>query len=169
MPTFPSSLVYSELDSPVGRLLLAGDGERLCLVSFPVDRYRKLSRDNWRRDDAALAETRRQLTAYFAGERTDFDLPLRFLGTAFQNAVWQALTEIPYGATTNYGAIAARIGRPSASRAVGAANGANPLPIIVPCHRIVGSTGALTGFGGGLPTKEYLLAHESEVSRRRAA
>lgn len=169
MPAFPSNLVFSELDTPIGSLLLAGDGERLCLVSFPVDRYRKLSRKSWRRDDAALAEPRRQLADYFAGERTAFDLPLRFLGTAFQNSVWRALTGIPYGATTNYGAIAARINRPSASRAVGAANGANPLPIIVPCHRVVGSSGALTGFGGGLPTKQYLLAHEKEVAQRRAA
>lgn len=169
MPAFPSSLVFSELDTPIGSLLLAGDGERLCLISFPVDRYRRLCREGWRRDDAALAEARRQLEAYFSGDLTRFDLPLRFAGTAFQNAVWKVLTEIPYGETTNYGAIAARIGRPTASRAVGAANGANPLPIVVPCHRVVASTGALTGFGGGLPTKQYLLAHECHVANRRVA
>ena len=164
MPRFPATLAYSELDTPIGSLLLAGETDALCLVSFPIDRYRNVDRSGWTRDDAALAEPRRQLQAYFAGELTDFDLPLRFLGTDFQNQVWQALTEIPYGETTNYGAIAARIGRPPASRAVGAANGANHLPIIVPCHRVVGSTGALTGFGGGLPTKRYLLAHERKVA-----
>ena len=167
MPTFRSALAYSHYASPVGDLLLAGDGERLHLVSFPVDRYRKDPPAGWRRDDTALAEPRRQLDAYFAGELAAFDLDLQFSGTAFQNSVWRALTEIPYGETTNYGAIAARIGRPKASRAVGAANGANPLPIVVPCHRVVGSTGALTGFGGGLPTKRYLLAHERRHGKER--
>ena len=166
MPTFQVALAYSHYESPVGDLLLAGDGERLHLVSFPVDRYRREPPDGWRRDDAALAEPCRQLKAYFAGELDDFDLPLRFSSTAFQNRVWGALTEIPYGGTASYGAIAARIGRPTASRAVGAANGANPLPIVVPCHRVVGANGDLTGFGGGLPTKRFLLEHERRHARR---
>lgn len=164
MPNFPTHLAYSEFESPVGTLLLAGNDRGLCLVSFPIDRYRRLSQDGWRRDDAALAEPRRQLEAYFDGALTDFDLQLQFLGSAFQNTVWHALRTVPFGETTSYGAIASRIGRPAASRAVGAANGANPLPIIVPCHRIVGASGALTGFGGGLQTKTYLLAHESAVA-----
>lgn len=153
--------LYTYLASPIGPLLLAGDGIALGHVGFPAGKGRIAPRDGWRRDDAAFVAARSQLAAYFAGERRDFDLELRPEGTAFQRSVWQALTAIPYGETTSYGAIAARIGRPSASRAVGAANGANPIPIIVPCHRVIGSAGALTGFGGGIDTKRWLLAHES--------
>ena len=102
--------------------------------------------------------------AYFAGELTRFDLRLHLAGTAFQNAVWAALCDIPFGETVSYGALASRIGKPMASRAVGAANGANPLPIVVPCHRVIGADKSLTGFGGGIETKRFLLAHEQRLS-----
>ena len=105
-----------------------------------------------------------QLRAYFAGELTRFDLPLHLGGTAFQNTVWTALVDIPVGETVSYGELACRIGRPTASRAVGAANGANPLPIVLPCHRVVGADGSLTGFGGGIETKRTLLAHERRLA-----
>jgi methylated-DNA-[protein]-cysteine S-methyltransferase len=108
-------------------------------------------------------EVKYQLDAYFAGELQDFDLPLLPTGTRFQERVWQALAEIPYGETWSYGELARHIGKPKASRAVGAANGINPIPVIIPCHRVIGSSGKLTGFGGGLETKQYLLKLESEA------
>ncbi|MDH5620028.1 MAG: methylated-DNA--[protein]-cysteine S-methyltransferase, partial [Gammaproteobacteria bacterium] len=117
---------------------------------------------DWIFNEKPLAEACRQLTEYFAGQRKVFDLPLKFGGTEFQVSVLDALQEIPYGQTTSYGEIARRIGRPKAVRAVGAANGRNPIPIVVPCHRVIGSTGDLTGFGGGLDTKEALLRLEAE-------
>ena len=160
-----SRLSYGYLDSPVGPLLVAGDADRVHQISFPSEERSKRLQADWRRDDALFVEAFRQLHAYFAGALTRFDLPLRFAGTAFQNRVWRALCEIPYGETMSYGALASRIGKPTASRAVGAANGANPLPIVVPCHRVIGSDGALTGFGGGIEIKRFLLAHES---RRRS-
>ncbi len=159
-----ASLAYGYLDSPVGALMAAGDGERLYYIGFPSGKRAKRPAADWRRDDALFVETFTQLRAYFAGELTRFDLPLRFAGTTFQNAVWSALTGIPYGETLSYGELAKRIGRAGASRAVGAANGANPLPIVVPCHRVVGADGSLTGFGGGLETKQYLLRHERGFS-----
>lgn len=107
-----------------------------------------------------LARAAAQLAAYFAGERRDFDLPLAPQGTPFQQRVWDALLAIPYGAVRSYGDVARAIGRPAASRAVGAANGRNPIAIIVPCHRVIGASGQLTGYGGGLPTKRWLLEHE---------
>jgi methylated-DNA-[protein]-cysteine S-methyltransferase len=115
----------------------------------------------WRRDDQALHDVREQLDAYFAGERQTFDLPLQMTGTPFQKQVWQGLMAIPYGTTISYAELARRIGRPGASRAVGAANGRNPIGIIVPCHRVIGANGTLTGYGGGLDRKEWLLAHEA--------
>ncbi|SCM74630.1 Methylated-DNA--protein-cysteine methyltransferase [uncultured Pleomorphomonas sp.] len=153
-------VVYTYLESPIGPLLLAGDGVRLSKVGFPTGKGRVAPHDDWRRDDGRFVEALAQLSAYFAGKLRDFDLELMPVGTPFQLAVWQALTAIPYGATISYGELAARIGRPAASRAVGAANGANPIPIIVPCHRVIGASGALTGFGGGIDTKRWLLAHE---------
>jgi len=155
-------MYYRHLDSPVGRLLLAGENDALKLISFPKDRYARSAEPDWQRDDGPFRETVRQLEAYFAGELTDFDLPLSPSGTPFQLSVWQALRTIPYGETWSYGQLAKAIGRPTASRAVGAANGANPLPIVVPCHRVIGSTGKLTGFGGGLPIKAALLALEQK-------
>ena len=151
---------YSHMDSPVGRLLLAGDEAGLRLISFPAGRTAREAAPGWRRDDAPFAEAVGQLRAYFAGELTEFDLHMAPRGTAFQLAVWQALQRIPYGETRSYGELARTIGRPKAGRAVGAANGSNPLPIVVPCHRVIGSTGKLTGFGGGLDTKAALLTLE---------
>ncbi len=153
-------VIYTHLDSPVGRLLLAGDGERLRLISFPGGTRRRTAEAGWRLDPAPFAEATAQLRAYFSAELRDFSLPLDPQGTAFQRSVWDALLEIPYGATASYGEIARRIDRPKASRAVGAANGDNPLPIVVPCHRVIGSSGKLTGFGGGLEVKAALLALE---------
>ena len=153
-------MYYSHMDSPIGRLLLAGDEGGLRLISFPTGSRTRYVEPDWIENDAPFVETKRQLAAYFAGELTAFDLPLAPQGTPFQLSVWRALRRIPYGDTVSYGAIAQAIGRPSASRAVGAANGANPLPIVVPCHRVIGSTGKLTGFGGGLDTKARLLALE---------
>jgi len=155
-----ASLFYGYFDSPVGALLVAGDGEELHLVGFPKGSRAKKPLNGWRRDDSRFAEAFRQFSAYFAGQLTEFSLPLHFGGTAFQIKVWKALCEIPLGQTVTYGTLAARIGRPKASRAVGAANGANPLPIVVPCHRLVGANGSLTGFGGGLEVKHFLLDHE---------
>jgi methylated-DNA-[protein]-cysteine S-methyltransferase len=158
---------YSEIDSPVGLLILKSEGEALTGIymsgpymdapsQMPADLHR------WTHDPAAapLRETARQLEEYFAGERHDFDLPLRFDGTDFQKRAWRNLLDIPYGKTRSYGEQAERIGNPKASRAVGLANGRNPIPIVVPCHRVIGANGSLTGFGGGLARKRWLLAHE---------
>ncbi|CAA2104890.1 Methylated-DNA--protein-cysteine methyltransferase [Methylobacterium bullatum] len=151
---------YTFLDTPIGALLLAGTDERLRYIGFPTGKGAVTPRADWHRDDAAFAEGRRQLSTYFAGRLTRFDLDLDPRGTPFQLAVWEELTRIPPGETISYGELAKRIGRPSASRAVGAANGANPLPIVVPCHRVIGAAGSLTGFAGGLDTKRWLLALE---------
>lgn len=159
-----AAICYAWYDSPVGRLLLAGDGEALTLISFPSGRGARQPEPDWRRDDAALAPAIAQLAAYFAGTRRTFSLPLRPRGTPFQMRVWTALREIPFGATISYGELARAIGRPSAVRAVGAANGANPLPIVVPCHRVIGADRSLTGFGGGIEVKRFLLAHEARLS-----
>lgn len=167
MTPTPPSLAYGYLDSPVGRLLVAGDERHLHMVGFPSGNRAKQPAAAWRRDDGLFSETFAQLRAYFAGELTRFELPLCFAGTAFQNAVWTALRDIPFGETVSYGELAGRIGRPGASRAVGAANGANPLPIVVPCHRVVGADGSLTGFGGGVETKRYLLHHERGIAGSR--
>ena len=150
---------YSTLTTPIGELLLIADADgALTAVHLPG---RHGSTAGMQRDDALLEPARRQLTEYFAGERRDFDLPLRPEGAPFQLQVWAALLKIPYGETASYGEIAREIGHPTAFRAVGAANGQNPIAIIVPCHRVIGSNGSLTGYGGGLPTKRALLDLES--------
>lgn len=159
---------YAYLDSPVGRLLLAGDADGLALISFGCAGRLREPSASWAPDDGLLAEAIGQLRAYFAGERREFSLPLRPQGTPFQNRVWSALRGVPFGATVSYGELARRIGQPSAARAVGAANAANPLPIVVPCHRVVGEDHSLTGFGGGLATKRFLLAHEARYGRELA-
>ncbi len=151
---------YTIMDSPVGPLLLAGDGQTLSHVRFSTGRGSTKPDPGWQRNEAALDDARRQLQAYFDGTRTGFDLPLAPSGNAFQQDVWRALLTIPYGQTCSYGEIARQIGRPGGAQAVGAANGANPIPIIIPCHRVIGADGSLVGFGGGLPTKIWLLAHE---------
>jgi len=155
--------LYTYCPSPVGDLLLAGDGEMLQLLGFPEGKAGMRHGADWEQTDAPFLEVKRQLHAYFVGDLQDFDLELDPQGTTFQRAVWQALRTIPYGSTCSYGAIAEAVGNPKASRAVGAANGQNPIPIIIPCHRVIGSTGKLTGFGGGLPTKIALLALEQRV------
>ena len=158
-------MYYCYLATPIGDLLLAGDDDALALVSFPEGSMRRDPDDNWIYNEKPFAAARQQLTEYFAGERQEFDLPLKLSGTEFQLSVLEALQKIPYGETTSYSDIAHRIGRPKAVRAVGAANGRNPTPIIVPCHRVIGSHGDLTGFGGGLETKEALLRLEAEHSQ----
>jgi len=149
------------IDSPVGRLGLAATDEALTLIEF--------GRQDEPRppEDPILRETQRQLAEYFAGERTTFDLPLAPQGTPFQRQVWAALQEIPYGETWTYGRLARHIGLPTAFRAVGAANGQNPIPIVIPCHRVVGTNGKLTGYGGGLPRKRLLLELEATTRLTR--
>jgi len=153
---------YRYLDTPVGRLLLAQDDDGLRLIHY-VGADLKVgpsSNPDWHRDDEAFGNVVSQLTEYFDGRRREFDLRLAPQGTPFQQRVWAALLDIPYGHTVSYGELAARIGQKSASRAVGLANGSNPLSIVIPCHRVIGANGKLTGYGGGLPVKERLLALE---------
>ena len=157
-------MYYCYLDTPIGELLVAGDEQGLSLIGFPEGSMRREPEPDWIFNEAPLEEACRQLTEYFSGARKAFDLPLHLTGTEFQLAVLRELIRIPYGETTSYGDIAERIGRPRAVRAVGAANGRNPIPIVVPCHRVIGKTGDLTGFGGGLDTKEALLRLEAEHS-----
>jgi methylated-DNA-[protein]-cysteine S-methyltransferase len=149
------------IESPIGRLTLTADGAALTGLYMSVPGRTPRTAD-WVMDPsvAPLPEASRQLREYFAGGRRRFDLPLHPHGTEFQRRVWRALTEIPFGATCSYGQLAKRLGNPGASRAVGLANGRNPIAIIVPCHRVIGADGSLTGFGGGLPRKQWLLAHE---------
>lgn len=157
-------IAYKTIESPVGPLLLAADGAGLRLIEFQSPRHPMPRGSDWREgDNDTLAQTRMQLDEYFDGRRRSFDLPLSPRGTTFQLAVWNALTEIPYGETRSYGQQAARIGQPQSVRAVGAANGRNPLPIVIPCHRVIGADGSLTGFGGGLPTKQFLLRLEGAL------
>ena len=158
-------MYYCYLDTPIGELLLAGDEGALAIVGFPKGKMRRSPEPDWIYKEKPFAEAIRQLNEYFAGERREFELPLKIDGTEFQLSVLEELRKIPYGETTSYRAIAERIGRPKAVRAVGAANARNPLPVIVPCHRVVGSSGDLTGFGGGLDTKEALLRLEAENAR----
>jgi methylated-DNA-[protein]-cysteine S-methyltransferase len=159
-----TTMYYDYFDSPIGRLMLAMDDQGLRHVDFERGRYPTAIGVDWERGHNALPEVRAQLGAYFSGRLTQFDLPLAPSGTQFQQRVWSQLLRIPYGAMTSYGEIARRLGEPTASRAVGAANGRNPLPIIVPCHRVVGADGSLTGFGGGLPVKRFLLDLEQKHS-----
>jgi len=159
-----AGLAYDWHDSPIGPLLLAGDGEALHVLGFSSGPRAVGPHPGWRRDGASFTAVRAQLDAYFAGELRRFELKLAPHGTAFQIRVWWALADIPYGETRSYGDMARGVGEPvSASRAVGAANGANPLPIILPCHRVIGADGSLTGFGGGLPTKRFLLKLEGAL------
>jgi methylated-DNA-[protein]-cysteine S-methyltransferase len=154
---------YTLFDSPIGELLLSGDGETLSGLYFPDGSKALVPRAEWTRDDGAFQDSRRQLTAYFAGELTSFDLPLAPRGTPFQLRVWEALQQIPYGATTTYGKVATLLGDPKATRAVGLANGSNPIAIIIPCHRVIGADGRLTGYGGGMQRKHWLLAREGRA------
>ncbi len=159
-PTF-----YAEIESPLGPLLLAADEAGLRQILFVRGRHEAHPEPSWQEDRAPLSETIRQLQAYFGGDLENFDLKLAPEGTKFQQEVWRHLCDIPYGETISYGELAGRIGNPKASRAVGLANGSNPIPIVIPCHRVIGSNGKLTGYGGGLPIKEKLLALERRQLR----
>jgi methylated-DNA-[protein]-cysteine S-methyltransferase len=156
---------YTTMSAPIDELLLTGDGEALTGLHLAPHRHGLPgpADPDWRRDDRLFAAATGQLAAYFAGELTEFDLPLAARGTDFQSRVWAALRTIPYGRTTSYGELAAQLGNPGASRAVGLANGRNPIAIIVPCHRVIGADGRLTGYGGGLDRKRWLLDHELAV------
>ncbi len=154
------TLYYDRFDSPIGPLTVAVDDNGVRHILFAENRHDAKGREQWQRDPEAIAEPRRQLLEYLQGTRRHFDLMLAPAGTDFQLDVWQMLGQIPFGATWSYKELAERIGKPTATRAVGAANGRNPLPIVLPCHRVIGNNGALTGFGGGLPTKVALLRLE---------
>jgi methylated-DNA-[protein]-cysteine S-methyltransferase len=157
---------YCEISTPLCRLLLVGDEQGLRRISFQ-DGFRPAKpAEGWRRAQGPFRDVILQLDAYFTGRLRRFELPLAPEGTPFQQEVWSALTTIPYGETVSYGDMARRVGRPTACRAVGAANGRNPIPIIIPCHRVIGADGSLTGFGGGLPIKRRLLLLEA-IDRRR--
>ena len=148
------------MDSPVGTLTLTAVDGRLTGLHMDGQRHAPAVSSAWERDDAGLADVVEQLEAYFAGSRSTFDVGLDLTGTEFQRRVWAGLLEIPYGETISYGELARRVGSPGASRAVGLANGRNPVAIIVPCHRVIGADGTLTGYGGGLDRKVWLLDHE---------
>lgn len=157
------TMQFRTVDSPVGLLTLAGKGGRLRHLRM-VDQTYEPNHDGWEADDALFGDAVAQLEAYFSGDLVDFDLDLELIGTEFQRRVWTALLTIPYGETRAYGEIAQQIGSRGASRAVGLANGHNPVGIIVPCHRVIGANGSLTGYGGGLERKRHLL----EMERNRA-
>ena len=153
-------MFYRTIESPIGPLLAAGDEEGLRFLLFTRGRDRATPKADWEPDRSALKETARQLSAYFTGKLHAFDLLVAPEGTPFQQSVWQQLQRIPYGETISYGELARRLGNPKAVRAVGLANGSNPISIVIPCHRVVGTNGKLVGYGGGLPIKQALLALE---------
>jgi methylated-DNA-[protein]-cysteine S-methyltransferase len=153
-------ITTTTMESPVGTLTLTAVDGRLTGLHMDGQRHAPESSPDWERDDGGLADVVEQLEAYFAGSRSTFDVALDLQGTEFQRSVWAGLLEIPYGETISYGELARRVGRPGASRAVGLANGRNPVAIIVPCHRVIGANGTLTGYGGGLDRKVWLLDHE---------
>jgi methylated-DNA-[protein]-cysteine S-methyltransferase len=155
--------LYTLFDSPIGELLVVGDGVSLTQLHMQGGRTRAAIDPSWQRDDSAFTRVRHQLDEYFAGTRNTFELPLSMAGGEFERRVWDELLAIPYGETASYGEIAARVGNPGAARAVGLANGRNPIAVIVPCHRVIGSDGSLTGYGGGLERKRLLLDLESGV------
>ncbi len=151
---------YTYMDSPVGRLMLTGQQSFLMTIEFPEEGLVRTPQDKWLRDDNLLTKTVGQLNEYFSGSRKKFSVAIHPQGTDFQKKVWDILQDIPYGETISYGEVASRLGQPTASRAVGAANNANPLPIIVPCHRVIGADGSMVGFGGGIGIKLKLLELE---------
>ncbi len=153
-------IYYSRMPSPIGELTLASNGKALTGLYM---RSHAVRVSKWTQSDRVLKPVRDQLKAYFQGQLRDFDLPLAAQGSEFQKLVWKALCDIPYGETISYGELARRIGYPKAARAVGTCNGSNPISIIVPCHRVIGANGTLTGYGGGLPRKKWLLEHEKGV------
>jgi methylated-DNA-[protein]-cysteine S-methyltransferase len=160
METCYTQTCYTWIPSPVGRLLLVADESGLLEIAFAEGRTAPVVDPAWINGGALLREPVRQLDAFFAGQLRDFDLPLKPEGTAFQQRVWKLLREIPFGETISYGELARRAGNPAASRAVGLANGSNPIAIVIPCHRVIGSNGKLTGYGGGLQNKRWLIDFE---------
>jgi methylated-DNA-[protein]-cysteine S-methyltransferase len=158
-----NEMLYTTLDSPIGELLLGGDEGELRLLSMQSGRHPISLGPGWVRREEAFADAAAQLHEYFDGDRRDFDLDLSLAGNPFELRVWEALREIPYGETVSYGEIARTIGAPTAARAVGLANGRNPIAVIVPCHRVIGANGTLTGYGGGLERKRFLLDLEAGV------
>lgn len=158
-------VAYTYMPSPVGPLLLAADNTALRLVEFSPAGKKTSPDPQWQENAAhsVLIETQAQLEAYFSGKRKAFSIELAPRGTEYQCTVWSELQRIPYGTTVSYGELARRLGNPNGSRAVGAANGRNPIPIIIPCHRVIGADGSLTGFGGGLPIKQFLLRLEGAL------
>jgi methylated-DNA-[protein]-cysteine S-methyltransferase len=175
MTTNNLRMYYTRMLTPIGELTIAGESEVLRFIYFPTGKMTARPEPHWEEAERGVVrETVQQLDAYFARKLRAFDLPLGPQGTDFQKEVWRELERIAYGETISYGELARRIGNPAASRAVGLANGRNPIPIVIPCHRVIGSNGKLTGFGGGLPVKESLLALEArqavltELPRRRA-
>jgi methylated-DNA-[protein]-cysteine S-methyltransferase len=161
--TTDAPALWHTVDSPIGQLLLEGDGRALTRLEMSPHELPPAER----RDADAFRDVEAQLGAYFAGELTEFDVPLAPAGSAFQLRVWASLLEIPYGQTASYGEIAAAVGRPDAVRAVGATNGRNPIAVIVPCHRVIGADGSLVGYGGGLPRKRLLLELEAQQAAPR--
>lgn len=151
-------MISSTHKSPIGTLTLVSDGEAIVYLEFENNKYPAPKFPKG--EDAVIKQAKKELDLYFAGKLKDFTVPVKPEGTEFQRACWKALTKIPYGATRSYGEQASKIGKPKAVRAVGLANGRNPIPIIIPCHRVIGANGSLTGFGGGLPTKQFLLELE---------
>ncbi len=154
---------YSYIDSPLGRMFVQGDGEFVTGLFMPKHKGWTGPDPAWRRSDASFAVVREELAEYFAGERQTFDVPLKLAGAPFQQRVWRELVRIPFGTTITYGELARRLGRPTASRAVGHANSRNPISIIVPCHRVIGADGKLTGYAGGIDKKQWLLEWEREA------
>jgi methylated-DNA-[protein]-cysteine S-methyltransferase len=171
--TSAATRLHAVVDSPIGPITLVSAGGELAGLYMEISGHPPKEEMLGRRadvaDDDVLVKAASQLEAYFNGELTDFDLPLSMDGTGFQRTVWASLRDIPYGETISYGELARRIGQPSASRAVGLANGRNPISIVVPCHRVVGANGSLTGYGGGIDRKQYLLALEQRVSGQTLA
>lgn len=159
------TVYFTTVESPVGQIFVQGEDSFVTGLYLPNHKHWRGPPADCRRDDSALADAREQLTEYFDGERQVFDLPLRLAGTEFQKTVWRQLAEIPFGDSISYAELARRVGQPTATRAVGAANGRNPISIIVPCHRVIATSGKLTGYGGGLENKKWLLKHEADFSR----
>jgi methylated-DNA-[protein]-cysteine S-methyltransferase len=158
-------LTSRTIDSPVGPLTIAGAGGVVHHLRMDAQSYPPPGQASWRADDGAFGDVVAQLGAYFAGALTAFDVALRLEGSEFQRRVWQALLDIPFGETRSYGALARQLGAPGAARAVGLANGHNPIGIIVPCHRVIGADGSLTGYGGGIERKRHLLDHERRIAQ----
>src|SRR5262245_15597817 len=161
-----SRIYYTTIDSPIGGLFLTSNGEAITELYTEKHKVRPKPIRGWLRRDALFPETAELRRAYFAGALNESDLPLAIGGAPFQQRVWSELQKIPYGSTISYGELARRIGNPKASRAVGAANGSNPISIIIPCHRLIGSNGKLTGYGGGIERKKFLLDFEAETLAR---